>query len=94
MPEQVMLREGQPLIVQVETPDSLGPMAGCELPNPSCLTLLSSPLQVSWAPPSEQKSMTRWSSHLRTWPPARTTSTPSGCPTGRHQRVSRETARC
>lgn len=38
-----MLREGQPLIVQVESPDPLGPMAGCELPDPSCLTLLSSP---------------------------------------------------
>lgn len=89
-----MLHEGQPLILQVESPDPSEPAAGCELPDPSCLTLLCSPFQVSWAPPSEQKSMTQWSSRLRTWPPARTTSTPLGCPTGRRQRVSWAITRC
>lgn len=36
-----MLREGQLLIVQVESTESLGPVPECELPDPSCLTLLS-----------------------------------------------------
>lgn len=89
-----MLHEGQLLIVKVESPDPLGPVAGCELPDPSRLTLLSPPVQVSWAPPSKQKSMMWWSSRLRTWPHAPTTSTLSGCPTGRHRRVSWAIAKC
>lgn len=86
--DAVVLHEGQPLTVQEESQDPLGLLAGCELPDPSCLTLLSYLLQAFWAPPSEQKSMTQWSSHLKTWPPARTASMLSGCPTGRRQKVS------
>lgn len=44
--EQLMLHEGQLLTGLVENLDPLGLLAGCELPDHSCLTLLSYPLQV------------------------------------------------
>lgn len=44
--DAAVLYEGQPLTGLVESQDPLGLLAGCELPDPSCLTLLYCLLQV------------------------------------------------
>lgn len=44
--DAAMLHERQPLTGFVESHDPLGLLAGCELPDPSCLTLLPYPLQA------------------------------------------------